>query len=127
MILREKIIALLAATSNVTSVIGGQPSMRAFAMRAPQGTRIPYLLITMPAHNIGSHLRGVTKLENPTIRFDMYGTNILELEALRDALIEMMNAATQLQAVYSFGTELYEDDTRYYHFVADFSVWNDRS
>ncbi len=122
--IREDVITLMAATSAITSVIGAQP-MRAFTLRAAQGTAkppaVPYIIISIPTHRIETHLRGPTGLENPLIRFDLYGTNLLQLDNLRRALVQMMNT---LNGIYRFGTELYEDDTRLYHLVADFSVWH---
>jgi hypothetical protein len=118
--LSETLASLLAVETAVTNIVG----TRIFRLRARQGTPVPYLLISMPSHKVPSHLRGLINLQSPIVRFDMYGTNFLPLDTLRDSLITMMDQ--QLNAVYVFGTELYEDDTQFYHLVADFSVWHDR-
>ena len=48
----------------------------------------------------------------------------MQIDALRDTIIAMMDAAPKFSSVYKLGAELYEDDTRLYHLVADFSVWH---
>lgn len=121
--LRESIILLLGTTDGVTDIVGH----RFFSGRAPQETKPPYMIVSMPTHSLVSHLRGVTALENGIIRFDLFGKMYLELDRLRDQIIAMMNQATEFASIHRFGTELYEDDVQLHHLVADFSVWHDRS
>lgn len=116
--LSEKVITALHGNAAVVAAVG----TRCFRMRAPQDVKPPYIIVWMPTHQRIDHLRGVTNLENPVIRFDMFGTNFMQLDALRDSIIELM--AQTFGATYRFGTELYEDDTRMFHLMADFSVWN---
>lgn len=116
--LSEKVVTALLTTSGVTSEV----MQRVYRMRAPQDVRQPYIIVWMPTHVRLGHLRGMTDLENPLIRFDFFGLNFMQLEALRETVIDMMSDT--FGATYRFGTELFEDDTRMYHLVADFSVWH---
>jgi len=122
-ILREKVMTLLDGSNDVLSVV----AKRYYSMRAPQGTIAPYITIEMPTLVISGHLRGITKLENGIIRFHFFGLNYLQLDTLRNTIIQLMTGTSTFQAIFTFGTELYEDDTRYFHLIADFSVWHDRS
>lgn len=117
--LSDKLITMLADV-RITNVVGN----RSYRMRAPQGTRDPYIILWMPTHERVGHLRGVTNLEHPVVRFDLFGGDFRQLDALRDTIIEMMTDPSGFGAIYRFGTELYEDDTRLYHLMADFSVWH---
>lgn len=116
--LSEKVITALNGSTGVTSVVG----QRFYRMRAPQDVKVPYIIVWMPSHERVSHMRGVTNLEYPVIRFDFFGANFKQLDELRDSVITLM--AQTFGATYRFGTELYEDDTRLFHLMADFSVWN---
>jgi hypothetical protein len=122
MYLKEKVITLIDGTAPVVAVLGN----RYYSLRAPQGTTTPYCIISMPTHNIVGDLKGVTKLEKAQIRFDLYGPSYPQLTALKESIVDMMNEATAFSSVYSFGSEMYEDDTRLYHMTFDFSVWNYR-
>ena len=118
--LSEKIMVLLGDPS-VTSIVG----TRSYRMRAPQSQTIikdPYIIVWFPTHEQVGHLRGVTNLEHPVVRFDMFGSVFPPIDTLRATIINLM--CSQMGAVYRFGTELYEDDTRLYHLMADFSVWH---
>lgn len=122
MLLRDKVISLLDGTAAVRAVVG----QRYYSLRAPQAALQPYIIISMPTHAIATHLSGVTKLENAQVRFDIFGPSYPQLTMLKELIIDMMDKSPSFSAIYSFGSEMYEDDTRLYHLVFDFSVWNDR-
>lgn len=118
--LSDKLVTMLGDT-RITDVVGD----RVYRMRAKQGTREPYIILWMPTHERVGHLRGTTNLEHPVVRFDLFGLNFPILDQLRDTIIDMMTDTNgPFGAIYRFGTELYEDDTRLYHLMADFSVWH---
>lgn len=122
MLLRDKVISLLDGASAVRAVVG----QRYYSLRAPQTVLQPYIIISMPTHAITSHLKGVTKLENAQVRFDIFGPSYPQLTMLKELIVDMMDQSSTFSSVYTFGSEMYEDDTKLYHLVFDFSVWNDR-
>jgi hypothetical protein len=122
MYLKEEVITLIDGTAPVVAVLGN----RYYSLRAPQNTLTPYCIISMPTHSIVGHLKGVTKLEKAQIRFDLYGPSYPQLTALKESIVGMMDQASAFSASYWFGSEMYEDDTRFYHLTFDFSVWHYR-
>lgn len=116
--LSEKVITAMLGSVGVTGAV----AQRVYRMRAPQDVKQPYIVVWMPTHVRHSHLRGMTELENPVVRFDFFGLNFMQLDELRETVIDLMSQT--FGAVYRFGAELYEDDTRLYHLMADFSVWH---
>lgn len=114
----EKVVTALLMSTSVTDAV----AQRVYRMRAPQDVKQPYIIVWMPTHIRLGHLRGMTNLENPVVRFDFFGLNFMQLDALRETVIDLMSQT--FEATYRFGTELYEDDTRLYHLMADFSLWH---
>lgn len=118
--LREEVISAMGNDNNITTALG----RRFYSLRAPQDTKPPYVLLSTVSEQRPTHLRGVTDLENSRLRFDLYGKNYLELLNVRDDIESMMY--DKFGVGDNFYTELYEDDTQFFHLVIDFSVWHDR-
>lgn len=122
MTIRAEVRDYLLALPAISNTLGS----RLHALRAPN-TTTPYGLLSVQAHDAIGHLRGVTKLENVRMRLDLFGENYAQLVTLSEAVIDAMASASGFASTYVFGTELYEDDTRLFHVILDFSVWNHRA
>jgi len=116
--LATDLVTALASTAGVTTEVGA----RYFNIRAPQTTLSPYVVFSMPTSTPINHLRGHAGEEIFTVRFDIYGKNYGQLEAIRSALIGMMWNA--FHSVPGFAARLFEDDTALFHLVQDFSTWH---
>ena len=113
------VITVLSGDSYIASEVGG----RVYNMRAKQGTPPPYIVISFPAMRQFVHLRGVAQLTNPRLRVDFFGRNYAQLHDIHAAVVVAISSSRELTGVPSFYTELYEDDTSYFHLVQDFSLW----
>lgn len=111
----------LSASSAITAIVGGNIT----AMRALDSALPPYLLTEVASHQQMNTLTGVDPLDHARIRCHLYGESYNVLLDLEEAVRNAMNGATTFSAQYIFGFEMYEDDTKLYHLVLDFSLWHD--
>lgn len=122
---RAKVRDTLLSDASVGAIV----DTRIYALRAPQDVPTPYVLLSTISYESINTLAGRTGLETARVRCDLYGSSYNELvgeSGLVEAICAALDAATDFSALFVFGTELFEDDTKLYHVVLDFSVWYDR-
>lgn len=108
----------------INTAVGSQVGSRIYVLRAPQGSKTPYVLHSTVTHAQIWHLRGKSSLENPRIRIELYGEDYQKLRQLQTLVHEAILGATDFSAVYIYSTEMFEDDTQLVHLVSEFSIWH---
>lgn len=117
---RSLFLAALESAAAVTAIVG----QRIYGLHAAS-TGLPYIIISVLSHEHSPHLRGVSELDHARMRCDLYGEDFNQLVTLEAAVRAAIQGAATFQAQYVFGFELYEDDTKLYHLVLEFSLWHD--
>ena len=112
---------VLSASSAITDIVGVNIS----ALRALPSALPPYILTEVASHEQMNTLTEVDPLDHARVRCHLYGESYNVLLDLEEAVRNAMNGATTFSAQYIFGFEMFEDDTKLYHLVLDFSLWHD--
>lgn len=93
-----------------------------YRLRAPENTDAPYIILQAANARRETHLQGVTQLERSEQRVHLFGPDYTALESLRNTIIDRMSSS--LGAIHLLSVEMYEDDVRLFHLVADFVIWD---
>lgn len=108
----------------LAGAVGTQVGNRIYLLRAKQGSPTPYVLHSTVTHTQVQHLRGLSTLENPRVRVELYGENYPALRQMQDLIRVALLSAVDFSAVYVFCTESFEDDTQLFHLVSEYSIWH---
>lgn len=93
---------------------------RVFALLAPKGTAVPYLVHSLPSRNSDDTIAGMGATR-ASVQLDAYAHSQLEADQLLEAAIDALDPLdpgelTQLQD--------YETDTALYRATAELTIWH---
>jgi len=119
----ESIVARLAATTGVTSLVG----TRIYPMQAPQTAALPLVTYQRISTVRAGSLRGSGGLADPRIQVDCWAENYGAVKALADQVRRALDgyAAPGVVALILGEHDLLDDEGRRHRVSQDYSVWVD--
>lgn len=112
--------------AQVLSALTGSPPVaaRVYWLRAPLKVETPYVVLSILSETRDPTLQGNIAQARIRLRIDFFGENYTELQDLDAEVRAVMAAASVFVSLHAFASELYEDDTRLYHLVSEFSIFH---
>ena len=119
----EAIHTALTSFTNLTALV----STRVYTLVMPQDSLYPAVVISKVSQlreNTMSNSGG-NGVENQRCRVAIFDSTLASCEAVAEQirLAFISYESANFKAVQVFNLDLYEDDTKLYHVVVDYSVW----
>lgn len=81
MSLQSHVQDLFTTIPAITNLVGAGSAARIFPVEAPQGTQLPYIVLTQVSAPRGHHLRGPDGHAQVRLQIDYYAATVTELKA----------------------------------------------
>ena len=119
----EEIHTALTSYTNLTALV----STRVYTLVMPQDSDYPAVVISKASQLRENTMAnsGGSGVDNQRCRVDIFDSTLASCEAVAEQirLAFIAYESANFKAVQVFNLDLYEDDTKLYHVVVDYSVW----
>ena len=113
----------MSLEQNIQAALLPLASGGAYQDVAAQGTVAPYIVWSEVTSTINNTLQGASNLQNTRVQVDCYATSAGARSTLADAVAVAITAAP-FQSVQLTSENLYEQDTKLFRAILDFSIWS---
>jgi len=121
---RDDIKSAVLGDHGVAAVVGAQ----VYWLRAPLKAQAPYIILQIVTEEQSGTLAGNVRQAEIRLMVSMYGESYTDLQALDAAVHVALGDGNSPQPPFTslrlFHTELFEDDTRLFHLVTEFSIFH---
>lgn len=90
---------------------------------AAQGAAVPYIVWSFVSSTTNNTFSGASNVQNTRLQVDCYAATQAARKALADAVVAAM-AGASFSSVQLTGQNLYEQETKLFRALLEFSVWS---